>query len=83
MFEDEDDPRLDEDFPLGYGVADTVAPALCPYCAEPVTLTLDPGSGARQAYVEDCEVCCRPWQVRVHYLPDGSAEVDLEPAGGE
>jgi hypothetical protein len=23
-------------------------------------------------------VCCRPWRVRVTYLPDGGAEVSVE-----
>jgi hypothetical protein len=27
--------------------------------------------------VEDCPVCCRPWQVRVSYLADGTATVDV------
>jgi hypothetical protein len=39
---------------------------------------LDPGSGSQQEYVEDCQVCCRPWRVAVHYHPDGSAEVSVE-----
>jgi hypothetical protein len=43
-------------------------------------IALDPGSGSHQAYVEDCQVCCRPWQVTVRYLPDGTAEVRVEPA---
>jgi hypothetical protein len=38
---------------------------------------LDPGSGPRQQYVEDCPVCCRPWGVAVRYAVDGSAEVEL------
>jgi hypothetical protein len=42
-----------------------------------VTLRLDPGSGPYQEYVEDCPVCCRPWNVRVAYQPDGSAQVEL------
>ncbi|HKW13998.1 MAG TPA: CPXCG motif-containing cysteine-rich protein [Candidatus Krumholzibacteria bacterium] len=37
----------------------------CPYCGEPVELDIDTGGGSRQAYVEDCPVCCRPWQVTV------------------
>ena len=32
---------------------------LCPYCGEEVSLLLDL-SVRRQAYVEDCEVCCKP-----------------------
>jgi hypothetical protein len=36
----------------------------CPYCGEPITMLLDPGSGL-QEYVEDCEVCCNPIGLRV------------------
>lgn len=72
------DPDLDADFPLGDGTAETAAVALCPYCHQAVELTLDPGSGAHQEYEEDCEVCCRPWLVRVDYAGDGSANVVLE-----
>jgi hypothetical protein len=75
-----DDPALDAHFPLGDGVADTAAAAVCPCCGETVELFLDPGSGARQEYVEDCPVCCRPWRVRVSYGDDGTAEVSLDPA---
>ena len=68
---------LDEQFPLGDGPADTVAGVLCPYCGQLVEIALDPGSGSRQEYVEDCSVCCRPWEVRVEYRADGSAEVTV------
>ena len=37
----------------------------CPYCGEDVELVIDEGGGPEQAYVEDCPVCCRPWQVAV------------------
>jgi hypothetical protein len=69
---------LDEEFPLGDGTADLDASVMCPYCAEPVTLALDAGSGASQQYVEDCPVCCQPWQVSVRYGPDGHAQVTVE-----
>jgi hypothetical protein len=74
--DDQDD--LDEEFPLGDGTADTEAEVRCPYCGATSQIALDPGSGAEQEYVEDCPVCCRPWQVRVSYQEDGSAEVTLE-----
>jgi hypothetical protein len=67
--------RLDEEFPLGDGTADTDAVVHCPYCGEAVEIALDPGSGAVQEYVEDCEVCCRPWRVSVRFAADGGAEV--------
>jgi hypothetical protein len=73
---DEDDALLDDDFPLGDGTAETDAVIACPYCGEAVEITLDPGSGSDQEYVEDCEVCCRPWRVRVRYDRFGHADVD-------
>jgi hypothetical protein len=73
------DDDLDEEFPLGDGTAETGATVSCPYCGELNEISLDPGSGGEQEYVEDCQVCCRPWRLRVRYLPDGSAEVTAEP----
>jgi hypothetical protein len=70
-----DDADLDEEFPLGDGTADVEAVVVCPYCGEPNDVGLDPGSGAEQEYVEDCQVCCRPWRVVVSYGPDGRAAV--------
>ncbi|MCI0451074.1 MAG: CPXCG motif-containing cysteine-rich protein [Candidatus Latescibacteria bacterium] len=40
-------------------------PLSCPYCGETVELDVDEGGGNRQSYVEDCPVCCQPWQVDV------------------
>jgi len=42
----------------------------CPCCGEPVDLVIDDGGGSSQSYVEDCPVCCRPWQVRVVHDPE-------------
>ncbi|HYJ80800.1 MAG TPA: CPXCG motif-containing cysteine-rich protein [Longimicrobiaceae bacterium] len=76
------DASLDAEFPLGDGTADTAAAVLCPWCGAAVEIALDPGSGPRQEYVEDCQVCCRPWEVSVSYGADGSAEVRVEAADG-
>ena len=70
---------LDDEFPLGDGVADLAAEVTCPHCGEASTIALDPGSGATQEYVEDCAVCCQPWLVHVHYGPGGAAEVWVTP----
>jgi hypothetical protein len=72
---DADDIDLDRDFPLGDGTADTSADVLCPYCGETNTVGVDPGSGEDQSYVEDCQVCCQPWRVSVHYRSDGTADI--------
>ncbi len=74
-----DRKRLDEEFPLGDGTAETSAVVHCPYCGEPNEIALDPGSGAVQDYVEDCQVCCRPWHVSVRYAGDGTADVVVAP----
>lgn len=49
----------------------------CPYCGESVELLLDASGGETQEYVEDCEVCCQPWSVRVTIDQDGGAHVDV------
>ena len=73
------DELSSDDFPLGDGTADTEADVVCPFCMQPVSIALDPGSGASQSYVEDCPVCCQPWQVQVHYTGEGRAQVSLDP----
>ena len=49
----------------------------CPSCGEPLAIWVDVGGGAAQHYVEDCQVCCRPWLMHVRYLRDGSAEIEV------
>ncbi|HEX8903762.1 MAG TPA: CPXCG motif-containing cysteine-rich protein [Longimicrobiaceae bacterium] len=74
------DAELEDAFPVGDGTADTSATVDCPYCGQAVEIVLDPGSGTHQEYVEDCEVCCRPWNVTVAYGSDGAATVEAEAA---
>lgn len=61
-------------------VFDTEAEVGCPYCGESVVIGLDSGGGEKQEYVEDCQVCCRPWRVRLRYDETGAAEVSVEAA---
>ena len=35
----------------------------CPYCGEQVEIYVEPDT--RGLLVQDCEVCCNPWRVRV------------------
>jgi Cysteine-rich CPXCG len=35
----------------------------CPYCGE--TLAIYVESDLRGSFIQDCEVCCNPWRVRV------------------
>lgn len=52
----------------------------CPYCGEFVLIEVDPFGGTRQEYVQDCEICCRPWQVIVETDADGGVAVEVRPA---
>lgn len=79
QFDSSNEFDLDRDFPLGDGTADVDGTVVCPYCGEANTIGLDPGSGDSQDYVEDCQVCCRPWRVSVHYGSDGHAVVQAVP----
>lgn len=55
---------------------DTTA-VTCPYCLERVELVVDPETSG--SYVEDCEICCNPWQVRVS-RQEGEIEVFVDRA---
>ena len=35
----------------------------CPFCGEQVEIYVEPD--VRGSFVQDCEVCCNPWLVRV------------------
>lgn len=43
---------------------------MCPYCWQSVTILLD-SSIRKQSYVEDCEVCCNPIDIRYEYDYEG------------
>ncbi len=49
----------------------------CPYCGVAVEFVVDPTGGPVQEYVEDCEVCCQPWSVRVILDGDGQPSVEV------
>ncbi|MEP6989644.1 MAG: CPXCG motif-containing cysteine-rich protein [bacterium] len=69
--------EIESEFPRGDGTAETEAIVDCPHCGEANEISLDPGSGNDQEYVEDCQVCCRPWLMYVRYSRDGRAEVEV------
>ena len=49
----------------------------CPYCGESGDLLVDLAGGAHQEYVQDCEVCCHPWIVRVELDSHGVPSVSV------
>ena len=51
----------------------------CPYCGEMVEIYLEPD--VRGSLVQDCEVCCNPWRLRV-VREDGERHVEVARADG-
>jgi hypothetical protein len=51
----------------------------CPYCGEQVEIYLE--ADVRGTFVQDCEVCCNPWRVRV-FRSDGGRDVEVRRADG-
>jgi hypothetical protein len=47
----------------------------CPYCYEVLDLYVDPETTG--AYVEDCAVCCRPWQIHAEHDENGALFVQV------
>lgn len=57
---------------------DDVAFVTCPYCFQDLELWLDPETEG--SLVQDCEVCCNPWQVFIWRDEDGRLHADVSRA---
>ena len=49
------------------------AHVMCPYCGETQLLVVDPETSGE--FVQDCDVCCHPWRVRIERTEDGDRGV--------
>ncbi len=54
-------------------------PVTCPYCGEEVEIQIE--EDVHGSFVQDCEVCCNPWLVRVRRSADG-VDVNIGRADG-
>ena len=52
---------------------------VCPYCGEEVDVYLE--ADVRGAVIQDCEVCCNPWQLRLRWA-EGERRVEVARADG-
>ena len=50
---------------MSHSDVETTFIVCCPYCGESVEIYLEPD--ILGTLVQDCEVCCQPWQLRVDY----------------
>ena len=51
----------------------------CPYCGEAVEVYVE--ADVKGTFIQDCEVCCSPWRVRVHD-DDGERRLSVVRADG-
>ena len=58
---------------------DDYFPVTCPYCGEQVEIYVEPD--VEGGLVQDCEVCCNPWFVRV-YRDGDERSVEVSRADG-
>jgi Cysteine-rich CPXCG len=52
-------------------VPEAFVPVQCPYCGERLETRVDLSAGER-AYIEDCEVCCRPIEFAIELAENGA-----------
>ncbi|HEX4468273.1 MAG TPA: CPXCG motif-containing cysteine-rich protein [Gemmatimonadaceae bacterium] len=52
---------------------------VCPYCGEEVEIYVE--SDVTGTFIQDCEVCCNPWRVRVSGH-DEERTIDIARADG-
>jgi hypothetical protein len=72
------EPVIEPGDEAGSDALESIADITCPYCAEIFPTRIDVLAGD-QSYVEDCQVCCQPIQIRVQVNDDGTlAGVDAE-----
>lgn len=55
---------------------ETTAEYYCAFCGEVNTTFIDLSAGFSQAYVEDCQVCCRPNQLSID-VDEASLEIEI------
>ena len=52
----------------------------CPYCFESISVLIDT-SIPQQNYIEDCEVCCNPMEIKVRSEHGEVIEFDVQDIG--
>jgi hypothetical protein len=52
-------------------------PVQCPFCGQTFELVIDTSLGSQQ-FTTDCEVCCRPFEVRAECEPGEVLSLDIQ-----
>lgn len=49
----------------------------CPYCGEINYIDADNVGAGTQIFIQDCEVCCRPIEIKISIDRDGNSNVEV------
>ena len=49
---------------------------VCPFCGQEFEIVIDTSTDSQQ-FTTDCEVCCRPFEVRVECAPGEILSLDI------
>ena len=52
----------------------------CPYCGVELSARVEAGGGRKQAFIQDCEVCCKPIQIRVEFGGEEIVSFSADPS---
>lgn len=51
----------------------------CPYCWETISMQLE--FSVSESYIQDCEVCCHPIEIKTHWNGDVLVSVEAHAIG--
>jgi hypothetical protein len=57
---------------------DNVIEYSCPYCGEINCAEVFISEGRNQNFVNDCEVCCRPIELKVNFDREGNPDIEIK-----
>jgi prolyl-tRNA synthetase len=60
----------------GDGYWNDVIEEQCPWCCERVEIAIEPDTWGKM--IQDCEVCCNPWEMTITRDRDGDVDVRIE-----
>jgi len=51
----------------------------CPHCSGGNSVKLDVSGGSKQSFIQDCEVCCKPFQITVQFENGALIDFSADP----
>ncbi len=55
----------------------------CPYCGEEQVIEVSADMLESTHFIQDCDVCCRPIEIRLYRDPEGAVYADVSSEDGD